>query len=250
MATVLKAIVINNDPTVAALLAEKIKPEYEFEICDDSKTTREAVQAMFAESYDVCFISDSYAADDLQSLIRDVSQLPPENRCVIVQTCAALDPAFDRYSKAGMGVAAVLSHEFSQSDATAFAHAIKIRLDLKSCTALGPDIESATSTMLRELDFAASEKKRGREWNLKSLARNLIAAQINKVEGVRSMFYDILTKVTGDSQSFPEGKLDVPANLLARHPPGLEADSYTGPSKRVWLKLHKKFGKQGSQTPK
>ena len=246
----LRALAVEKRLDDANSLANTLGPEIEFSDFEFTNSILKAVRSHAEVQYEICFISEDFPVEELGPFFEDMKAMNRDLGCVFVQVRENIEPGFDRSSLQDIGIDYVISRDGTQRDKEGIGEQVSIKLGNDEIKRRVMDVSSAMDVLLRELDIAAANKKRGRQDSsqLYSLSIDFITMQTNFDEEVLSRYYQTLSKKAEEAEPSIADKLHVPDSILEKELPELSKTGYKGASHRVWKKLMRQHGVMDSKT--
>ena len=141
-----------------------------------------------------------------------------------------------------LGFRAVISRKGTHADKANLTKVLEDSFYTREVKRRKKDVDLGLSKLLREIDRAASDSRRG-------VPRKLAAIRMEGIEidtafdpQVLESYFETLTKQTEESPPRTVEKLAIPETILRKSLPHLTADGYTGASHRVWKILAARYG--------
>lgn len=235
-----KALLVDNDIGAKTLLEPLLKSFGLGEI-ELAQNFNETLQSHLSNDFEFCFISDVFPSDAVKIFFSDYQKMEKDFPCVFVQLRDTVGANVDRSSLRDFGFTSIISRSVNDSDLRALEAALRERGDIKEIQTKVGNVDLALKKVLKDIDECASEKRRGKEVTLHSIAVDFIGKEASFNDTVHSKYINKLARET--SASKPQATvLTIPDDVLSKNAPGLTREAYTGASKRVWKRLLKRFG--------
>lgn len=232
-------------------IQENYGAHFPIEEIDAVPSLMKALTALNDEPFQLCLVSERIPADGHSSFINDLSQLADDNRCpCLLLSSIGLDNGDSPEDKEKQpptkpnGFHSVLSLSAEPSDRRAFEDALSRWYELLEQKRTKRDVEGAMQIILRNIDNAASNIKRGVNMKLNSLPSEFIEVRSSLDEAIYEDYLSKLEARTETAEPENEDFIEIPDTILQKDLPKLEKNTYTGASTRVWRKLLKKHGKE------
>ena len=240
----MKALAIEKRENLAQDLSSVLGPEIIFDGFDFTSSPLKAVKSHDEEEYQICFISEAFPTEDLGPFFDDIRAMNRDLGCIYVQVRETIEPGTDRTQLKELGVDFIVSRAGTQRDKEGIADCISEKLGNDEIKRRVLDVSSAMDVLLRQLDIAAENKKRGRadHMQLDKLAMDFIEMQTQFDQEVLQRYFQTLTKKAESAEPSIASALDVPKEILEKDLPKLSKHGYKGASHRVWQKLMQLHG--------
>jgi hypothetical protein len=238
------ALVIDRKAEKAEELRKVLEPEFQFTSVEHTNSLLKAVQSHEEAEYKICLISETFPIDDLRIFFSDIKHLHRDLSCVFVVVKENLSEGPDEKSLQDIGVNLVISNKGTPKDKQALDNVVCDFFEKEELKKKVFNVNDTMDLLLNEIDKVAESKKRSRkkEIDFDKLAADFINHQTEFDPKVLEKYYETLTVKSGEAEASIANSLEIPEEVLAKQLPGLENDTYTGISHRVWKKLQKKHG--------
>jgi hypothetical protein len=210
-----------------------------------------ALNALNEEPFQLCLVSDRIPADGYSSFVNDLTQLADANKCPCLLFTGTgseeSETSGDQEKEPPLkpsGFHSVISLSAHPSDINLFRDALSRWYELLEQKKTKQDVEGAMKLILRNIDNAASNIKRGVNMKLNSLPSEFIEVRSSLDEVIYEDYLSKLEARTKTAEPENENVIEIPETILQKDLPKLEKNTYTGASTRVWRKLLKKHGKE------
>ncbi|RMG40883.1 MAG: hypothetical protein D6719_09765 [Candidatus Dadabacteria bacterium] len=237
-------LIVDQQAHLAEELTEALKPEVELDEIDFTTSVHRAIQSHIQVDYNVCFISDKFPMEDLETFFRDFKKLEKKNDppCVFVQVKEKLDEKFDPEPFKKLGFSAFITRKGTHADKEALMEALKDFFHEHEIKTRTFNAARALNIWLSEIDRVARDKRRGKEAKLNTIAAEGISRETQYDEEVLNNYFRELEKKLENATPEESSHINVPDEVLKKDLPHLEKDKYSGASSRVWSKLLQKHG--------
>jgi len=236
------ALVIDGTADGAKGLVHALEPELKFTFVDFTSSLRKALMSHSEESFQVCFLSEKFPAADTEAFFKDLKSVKNAAQCVFVQVREEIPEGFDPASINALGFRAVISRRGTHADKVNLTKVLEDSFYTREVKRRKKDVDLGLNKLLREIDRAASDIRRG-------VPRKLAAIRMEGIEidtafdpQVLESYFETLSKQTAESPPRTVEKLCIPETVLRKSLPHLTADGYTGASHRVWKILAARYG--------
>lgn len=245
------ALIVGKDAEAATALLKALSTEIKFPVSAVVPSVLNAVEMMAEDPFSVCFIEDSFPMGELETFFKDIKGLGQLDTCVFVQIRTVLAPDAHRGSLKHMGFSTIISAKGSDADREALIKALKTCFHEREIKVRKVDISAVMEKLLRKIDYAADDVRRGREVkNLDIIPAELVELHTEFDREVLEGYFSALSETAEKSKPIEIERLEVPDHILGKNLPGLSKDTYKGASHRVWDKLANKHGKKIKKSTK
>ena len=240
----LVTLIIDQRADLAEALTTALRPEVELDEIDYTSSVHRAIQSHIQVDYNVCFISDKFPIEDLQTFFDDFKKLEKkaEHACVFIQVKEKIADDFDPEPLKALGFTAFITRKGTFQDKESVREALHDFFHEKEVETRTFNTSKALNVWLGEIDRVARDKRRGKESKMNTIAAEGISRETEYDEEVLKRYYDELEKRTEDAAPEESTHIEVPENVMKRDLPKLEQNKYVGASSRVWNKLLKMHG--------
>lgn len=236
----LKALCIDSRRNFAASFRELLWPEIQFESEVEVQTVASAFQNLLEESFQVCFIGETIR-ENLDSFFRDIQKLESNRGCVFVRVVAApAAPGAEARSEAGFH--AVISQVVSDQDKKFLCRALEREYHRLDVEQRSQDLAGAVAMLLKAVDSAASDAKRGHGKMMNTLAQGLVRLHAEFDGELLERYFERLSVEAEKSEPVRKLLRSVPQDVLRRSLPQLSSEGYRGASSRVGGMILDRFG--------
>jgi len=240
--TQIAALVVGPNSDEAQDFLRALQPDVQFAASDFTATLRKAVITHSEDNFEICFVCETFAEEDVTGFFNDMRQMGKDKTCLFVKLCNSLPEEFDRASLAPLGFGTVISAKGTAADKEALQSALQNRFHVKEVRQRKVNVDDMMESLLKEIDRAASDHRRG-------VHRKMIAIPMDGIEidtefdmAVLDSYFESLHKKTEGAAPRTIERLEVPDEVLRRALPGLTKEGYKGASQRVWELLSAKYG--------
>ncbi len=243
-----RGIIIAKSIESAEALSGALLPEIKLTDFEIRRTLLKAIQSFRETPFDICFISESFSLEELESFFSDVKALKRQDRCVFVQVRDELGEGVRRDSLADQGLATIVNSHVTDGDKAAIGDLLVELLKRHEIQKRTLDVETAIKLMMLEIDRVSSDRKRGRH---REYSRNILSGfvteQLNFHSDIMDGYFKALEHLSEKSAPSKSLMVKLPQSLIDRHLPGIVDGEYTGTSLRVWEMLREKFGSEKAE---
>ena len=248
-----KALVVSpNDKQ--GKLAQVVQDVYHdtcwFELVEFTSSLRKAINSIVEEEFEICFISHAFPLDDVRAFFVDYGNIEKRSGCGFVQVHPEIKPETDIVGPQTLGFHAVVSEKGTHDDKEQLTEALQEFLFEAEIVKRKYNVDSALNVVLRKIDTAARDLKRGIKKKIDSLPAEFIEIQTEFDQEVLEGYFEKLETKTEDAEPENAQKLNVPEAILKKDLPKLDKNRYMGASNRVWKKLLRKHGATDDSPPK
>jgi hypothetical protein len=229
--------------------SEVLWPDIQFTSFDRVVRLNEAVQKHLKTEFNICFISEQ-AVEPLTDFFTDIVKLGRESSCLYVQllqgkASESPDGVLAVPTVAGFDIA--VHEEFSRLEYQALKDKLGVLCHKVELARRTNDIDSSVKLLMRLVDDAALQRKRGWVTPLRHGVTSLLRMH---GEFDNTFFNGFLTTLTDSCvKATPDKRVlqKIPLPLLKRNLPALSDQGYLGVSNRVYRLLSERFGDSQSE---
>ncbi|MCB0354059.1 MAG: hypothetical protein KDD64_11055 [Bdellovibrionales bacterium] len=229
---------------LAQQLIDAYGDEYDFGEVEFTTSLLKAIQSLQEGSFDICCVAASYSDEEIREFFLDFNKLQLEKACAFVQVHSTLEPDFDRDMPKQFGLHGIISLQGTHVDREELSQALVDWKHEKEIVEKKIDVEGALNVVLRDIDRAARDLKRGKKQKMNQIPSEFISIQTDFDEEVLKSYFNKLSVKTEQSEPEEADLIKVPEEVLKKNLPFLEEDKYGGVSQRVWKKLLRKMGEK------
>lgn len=238
-------LVVNNKDRsgrLAKAIKEAYGPHYNFGEVEYTTNLHKAIQSFRDSDFHLCFVDSEFEEDDVKAFVKDYNELEKDIPCAFIQVHQIVKGELDRMMPKMLGFNAVVSTQGNAADREDIDEALEYWSEEAEIAKRKIDVTSALDLILKEVDKAARDVKRGMFTKFNTIPSEFAALQTEFHEDIADKYFRELNDKTEDAEPENAVKVAIPDEILKRALPGLEKDKYTGVSKRVWQRLLKKHG--------
>ncbi|MCB0333234.1 MAG: hypothetical protein KDD55_07020 [Bdellovibrionales bacterium] len=238
-------LVVNNQDRsgrLAKAINEAYSPHYTFGELQYTTNLHKAIQLFREEDFHLCFIDSQFEEDDIKAFVKDYNELGKDIPCAFIQVHQIVKGELDRMMPKMLGFHAVISTQGSAADREDIDEALEFWSEEAEIAKRKIDVTSALDLILKEVDKAARDVKRGMFTKFNTIPSEFAALQTEFHNDIADKYFRELNDKTEEAEPENAIRVEIPEDILKRALPGLEKDKYTGVSRRVWQRLLKKHG--------
>lgn len=240
----LRGVIIHPNSNSSQAFVQALQAKIEMKEAERSRSLREAVQLFTESDFEICIISASFPAEELDAFFRDLKSLKKHQHTIFVQVRDVLEEGFNRLSLRSSGFDTVVSSGFSDADKEALSEQLKRLVEHQVIRKKSINVEEALNLLMIEIDRASKNRRRGRKdkFTRQSISGFMATQLDGTYEEVLDAYYRALEAYANKGVPYEEKKAVLPENLTKGNMPGIVNGEYTGTSLRVWEMLQQKFG--------
>jgi hypothetical protein len=202
------------------------------------------VQKHLKTEFNICFISE-LAVEPLTDFFTDIVKLGRESSCLYVQLLPgkasdSADGVLAVPTVAGFDIA--IHEEFSRLEYQALKEKLRVLCHKVELARRSSDIDSSVKLLMRLVDDAALQRKRGWVTPLRHGVTSLLRMHGEFDSDFFNGFLATLTDSCGKAAPDKRVLQKIPLPLLKRNLPTLTDQGYIGVSNRVYRLLSERFG--------
>ena len=240
----MKALFIDGDDTRVPTLEAALKPEFMFSEIEVTNKLSKAIALLKEQDFDAIYIHDEFERPDLEAFFNDLSQLKGWEKPICVQYKQKLGASTNRKELRILGFATIISLDCNEEDKKALEQAIVDHFHLKEVEKKTIEVNDTIDLMLKEIDAAAQDIKRGAKPSLNKIPTALVEMNTDFHTDVYEKYFEALTKTSESLEAPSEEALKIPEEILRKNLPHLSEDTYKGVSRRVWKKMMEIHGRK------
>lgn len=243
MLEAIKGIFVDTRQDFARSFRELLWPEIRLKNKDNCFSLASAFQKHVEEDYAICFIGNTIK-DGLDEFFRDIEKLGRDTSCVFVRVVDSLPPEVNRYSPAEKGFHLIISQLITTEDKTALIESLNREYHRQEVASRSQDLHAAVDLMLKEIDAASKDAKRGRQRALNKLVTGLVELHADFDEALLEQYFTTLATKAEEAEPIKKLIREVPQAVLRKKLPRLDESGYGGVSSRVGEMILDKFGEK------
>ena len=243
----MKALFIDTEDTRVSTLEAALKPEFMFSGIDITSKPHKAIELMREQDFDVIYIHDEFERLDLEAFFNDLTQLKGWEKPLCVQYRDKLSASTNRKELKILGFGTIISCGVDEEDKKALEQAIVDHFHLREVEKKTVEVNDTIDLMLKEIDEAAQDIKRGAKPCLNKIPTALVEMNTGFHTDVFEKYFEALTETSESAEAPSEETLKIPEEILRKNLPHLSEDTYKGVSRRVWKKMLEIHGKKAAK---
>lgn len=241
MLEAIKGLFVDTRQDFARSFRELLWPEIRLKNKDNSFTLASAFQKHVEEDYAICFIGNTIK-EGLGEFFRDIEKLGRSSSCVFVRVVDSLPPEVNRHSPAEPGFNVIISQLITTEDKSALIENLKREYHKQEVATRSHDLHAAVDLMLKEIDSASKDAKRGQQRALNKLITGLVELHADFDQDLLEQYFIALAAKAEEAEPIKKLVREVPQAILRKKLPKLNESGYGGVSSRVGEMILDKFG--------
>ncbi|MCB0329642.1 MAG: hypothetical protein KDD70_08260 [Bdellovibrionales bacterium] len=227
---------------LAQSLQETFGQDFSFSGIEYTSTLHRAIKSLEESQFHLVFISNKFSESETKSFFSDAEKLGERGWCSFVQVHERFSEDIDLEYPLSLGFHGVVSELGTHQDKESIKEAIQKWLEQETEVMTKVDVEAAMNILLRKIDDAASNLKRGVQTKIDAIPSEFIELKANSDDLILDAYFRKLRDRTELAEPENADFVVIPDSVLSKSLPKLERNKYTGVSTRVWRKLLKKHG--------
>lgn len=232
---------------LANSLRETYGKDFPFSTVDFTPSLHLAVKSIEETEFHLCLISSNFGTAELTGFFADIKRIDEKDGCAYLQVHPEIFDITDLEAPKEVGFQSIISEVGTHSDKENLNAALEQWYAGEDTHEVKMDVASAINVLLRKIDDAASNLKRGIQTKIDAVPTEFITLKTVEDEGILSSYFKILRRKTQAAEPENADCLDIPEGIMQKSLPKLEKNKYTGVSTRVWRRLLKKHGVEESE---
>lgn len=229
---------------LAGSFAEVYGPEIHFADFEYTTSLHKAVQSFQEETFVLCAVSTQFPEDDIRMFFQDLQSIDGGKGVSFVALVDPMPEDLNREEPKSLGFDGVVTLAGSHEDREQITEALKRKEEEIILIQRKLDVNTALNVVLRKLDVAARDLKRGITPKLDRMPADFLELQTEYDDAILDEYFQKLESKTQECEPENASELSVPEEVLKKDLPNLVNNKYTGVSARVWKRLLRKHGRK------